>query len=527
MDTRYTDIRLLKVPLEIDSKNQLTFANATAQANYFLSLNYLEVSDSSYQRKDSIIRYPENIDDLWAYNYVMYKNTNYSNKWFYAFITDMKYINDSMTEITIKTDVWQTWQFDIEYKNCFVEREHVNDDTIGKHTVPENVETGEFITNKTSVDFTYANNTYICFAISDVSILESGYEPSTRQYNKIFSGLQYLIVRDQTDAVNLIKIADAKGKSDSINSIFLIPQDEIISADFVYYDYRIAGESSDTRVWYFWIQPLSTADTIETKTVSIPTKIGDNYNPKNKKLFTRQFSSIVVSNNSGTSINYNYEDFSNNQSIQFRAYGAITPGCSIRLIPLNYKGVSENYEYSLIGAKLPICSWTTDVYTNWLTQNGVNIGLSVAGSLLSTGVGLFTGNPIGVASGILGVGQTIGQIYEHSLIPDSAKGNTNAGDVTFATGKSDFTIYFLSIKDEYAKIIDNFFSMFGYKVNAVKTPNVTGRQNWNYVKTIDCNIHAFIPQADCLEIKNMFNAGVTFWHNPSTFLDYSQNNPIV
>ena len=25
-------------------------------------------------------------------------------------------------------------------------------------------------------------------------------------------------------------------------------------------------------------------------------------------------------------------------------------------------------------------------------------------------------------------------------------------------------------------------------------------------------------------IKDMFNNGVTFWHKPSTFLDYSQNN---
>ena len=69
--------------------------------------------------------------------------------------------------------------------------------------------------------------------------------------------------------------------------------------------------------------------------------------------------------------------------------------------------------------------------------------------------------------------------------------------------------------------------MFGYKVNDTKIPNITGRSNWNYVKTVDINITGDFPQADLQEIKDMFNAGCTFWHNPSTFLDYSQNNPIV
>ena len=58
----------------------------------------------------------------------------------------------------------------------------------------------------------------------------------------------------------------------------------------------------------------------------------------------------------------------------------------------------------------------------------------------------------------------------------------------------------------------------------VKIPNVTGRTNWNYVKTIDANILGDIPQEDMQKLKDIFNSGVTFWHNPNTFLDYSQSN---
>ena len=64
-------------------------------------------------------------------------------------------------------------------------------------------------------------------------------------------------------------------------------------------------------------------------------------------------------------------------------------------------------------------------------------------------------------------------------------------------------------------------------VNDVKVPNITGRRNWNYIKTIDINITGDIIQDDLQKIKNIFNNGVTLWHNPSTYLDYSQNNDII
>ena len=64
-------------------------------------------------------------DDLIGYNYVMYQNTHYSTKWFYAFILGMEYVNDNMTRIVITTDPYQTWQFDITFMQSFVEREMI------------------------------------------------------------------------------------------------------------------------------------------------------------------------------------------------------------------------------------------------------------------------------------------------------------------------------------------------------------------------------------------------------------------
>lgn len=124
--TPSSDLFLLKCPLTLDNKNQLTFSNVHTQHTYFASLPFLEVENISYQRKDSIIRFPAHIDKLLGYNYCMYLNENYGTKWFYAFITGMRYVNDNMTEISISTDVWQTWQFDLNFKESFVEREMVD-----------------------------------------------------------------------------------------------------------------------------------------------------------------------------------------------------------------------------------------------------------------------------------------------------------------------------------------------------------------------------------------------------------------
>jgi len=56
----------------------------------------------------------------------MYQNSNYDNKWFYAFIVNMEYENNGTTNIQIKTDVWQTWQFDLIFMQSFIDREMID-----------------------------------------------------------------------------------------------------------------------------------------------------------------------------------------------------------------------------------------------------------------------------------------------------------------------------------------------------------------------------------------------------------------
>lgn len=217
-------------------------------------------------------------------------------------------------------------------------------------------------------------------------------------------------------------------------------------------------------------------------------------------------------------------------------------GGSCRLVPTNYKGKSQDDDESLPLAKFPTCGWSADSYINWLTQNAVNLPTQILGSVLGssqniiqssenpktiTGNASQAGNIVGTVGNIVtNVASTLGQFYSASLMPNIGS-SQNLGDVNYSSKRNTFTFRKMRAKKEYLESIDDFFTMYGYKVNLVKKPNITGRQNWNYVKTIGCNLTGNIPQMDLQEIKNMFDDGVTFWHNSSTFLDYSSSNNIV
>lgn len=544
--TPSTNLILLKNPNNLSSQNQLTFASKEAQFNYFYGLTKLEADDFTYQRKDYVIRFNACIDDILDYNYCMYQNAAYGNKWFYAYIINMKWLNDKVTEITIKTDVFQTFQFDLTYKACFVEREHVSDDTVGLHTIPEGLETGEYVCSGITPLYGGGNSTYICIAVTE---LPPGMSINTysRQYNGIYSGVSYIVFETPLAASNFIRGMDGNGKGDSITSVFLIPTALTGTVTFTEYDIPIPGSSGQTITTQAGVPPYSTSfvDLGTVSGITSPSTI-NGYTPKNNKLFCHPYNYFYISNNVGMDVDFRYEDFVSNTAA-FKTIGSITPGCSIKCFPLNYKKLSDtsssmnSYNYGITAAKYPICSWASDVYTNWLTQNGVNIGglklnaaeAGILGGVISTGIGLgsmLAGNAFGVAQVGAGIGQILGTMqenYRHSLIPDSAKGNANAGDVTYSSANMNIPLYKMSIRSEYASCIDGYFSMYGYKVNTIKVPNITGRTYWNYVKTIGANIEGLIPEYYLDEIKSIFNAGITLWHDSTKFLDYTQNNTIV
>lgn len=549
--TPESDLILLTVPLEIDNKNQLTFANATAQYNYFHGLTGKRTFDKfTYIRKDAVIKVPELIDNLYQYNYVMYRNENFSNKWFYAYITGLEFESPTCTAISIKTDVWQTWFPNIALKTSFVEREHVDNDTVGLHTVPEGLELGDYeivdLRDSPLWDTGTSERWRPCFITtklpSDTTNLQSNgriaYDAG--YIGGVFSSMHIFTTSTMTAAQHIIDIYnnDSNLTADAIVNIYMIPACCVN-------DSHSSGNSSTGGYTLYPLYNFVELDDNGTPfKLQQPSVMAENYTPVNKKLLTYPYSYFYVTNKAGQTVEYHYEDFPfetmNSNTARTISYKkAIVPSTSLsaKLYFTSYKTYTETsaygtkmYSYGIDYPKIPVCAWSTDYYTNWLTQNGVNVGTNLALGVAGAALGVATGG-VGLVAGAIGlagsIGSAVGQVHRAQTTPPQAHGDVNTSDFQFCFQRSSISFYEMSIRKEMAQIVDNYFSEFGYKINRVKIPNISSRTNWNYIKTIGAYISGDIPQEDLNEIKGMFDAGITFWHNPATFGDYSQSNTIV
>lgn len=313
--TPETNIKLLKCPLTLSNKNQINFGSTSAQYSYFNSLPKLEIDECSYQRKDNVLRYPAHIDSIIEYNYCMYQNSNYGNKWFYAYITNMEYENDGLTNITLKTDVYQTWQFDLNFKRSFVEREHVKDDTIGKHTIDENLSVGEVIEEYTQEDISLSQNTWLAISSSWNPASESQFSGITIYNNQIFGNEIHLIATNpDTNLLNfalyLLK-ANADGHIEDIKDVFLIPNALIDQASLTLNSGTVGGQN-----FSFYTLPFSNENVTISQNITKQYTFS-NYLPKNNKCFVYPYNYLFVSNNIGNHNIFKYEDFSDSTNATF------------------------------------------------------------------------------------------------------------------------------------------------------------------------------------------------------------------
>lgn len=222
-------------------------------------------------------------------------------------------------------------------------------------------------------------------------------------------------------------------------------------------------------------------------------------------------------------------------------------GCSIKCVPSDY-GSDFNMaeDEAIICGKFPMLNWNKEVYADWLLTNSSSLnaiklsgqtsqvlGLSaiIAGMVLMNPatalpyLAMIGAGVSGTASGILQVNQAVATDLDHQQLPNSIQGLASGGDINFCSTGNTFFFNQYSIKQEFAKMIDSYFDMYGYKVNSLEVPNLTSRTNWNYLKILDPNVEGdIVPESDMNKYKEQLKQGITFWHDPTTFRDYSQSN---
>ena len=527
-----TRVYLLNTPLEDDKKNTLYFASVSAQQTYMQNNILHSYTNVSYQRDHDIFRCPAHIDSIRNCNYLMFQNTAYSNKWFYAFVKKMYYVDDNRTDVEFEIDPLQTFMFDITIKPSFIEREHTNDDTVGSNTIPENLELGDYVETALAPQKEFSmDRANTMYAMAVTKVLDKMDSYTYTNLGHIPDGFTYYGFDSLTDLKECITVHNKAGHADYINSIFVVPKDVFSNKG------SITGNVG-TPDYYFTIHVYTVYTPYFEKTCAITTnqELADSYVPRNNKLLTYPFRYLQMSNMNGSVANYHYEYFKNpldgtiDTSPEFYLRGVSSIGGDMKAYPIHYKGIQHNFDEGISMGKLPVGGWDSDVFTNWLTQNGVNIAIGFASDVVSIATGVATapeGGGVGIIKGVTGIANTVGQIYEHSMQPPQAEGATNIGSATYDWGMTAMTFKHMSIRRQFAQIADDFFDMFGYATHRVKVPNSAHRQNWWYTKTIDANIVGNVPNDYMNQIKDAYNNGITFWRNPSNFLNYGVSNGIV
>nr|DAG15867.1 MAG TPA: Major tail protein [Caudoviricetes sp.] len=530
-----TNLRLLSTPLESDYVNTLWFPNITAQTAYFTSKTVKTYANFNYIKKDNTIVVPDEVDNLYNCNYIMYQNSNFGTRWFYAFINRMEWASNGSTRLYVSTDVIQTWFFDINYYQSYVDRCHSDSDAVGDNIVPEDFTTGDSGGYQVAGHTDLAPDGIAIFATASYSG-----ESKTGSVNSgIYSGAQNLS-DFHIDNPGVGTILDAYVKNGTATAVIKLQQ----------YPYK-----------------LKTAPI--TLTFSKAPSSINGYTPTNKKLLSPAFITCFMSMY-GQECTFS-PAFINGSAVSIKISADQTSG-TISAFVENYS--SSNISTIAMFAAIPESGWAYNQYKNEYNlhsaSNAIYVRRSrenrdfgmynamiqgVGGAMQVAGAAIDALNPLtyatskgasGVASGalsgtstILNASKALGQIsggYDEvsqdlAKINESynapATGSSAASNGYIATGKTALTYGYKVPPLDLVKRCDKYLSVFGYKQSVYRNINLHARANWTYIKTSGLNASGNFPDEDMRIIKNAFNNGIFFWSYTATFGNFDQLNPIV
>lgn len=481
------------------SKSELLNFVKSKQVASFTSSTPVRWGDLTYRAKG-------NENSFIECNYIAFQNAPFTSTWYFGFITRVEWLSNGSCRIVFEPDFFQNNIYDVSINPCFVEREHVSRsaDAIGANLQPENIETGEYIINDqvTSNSFGWAP----WWVIYASATSEGQPANATYQWNT-FQGLMLNACDTYADAVSTIQNYQNSGNIDAIAQIVQFPS--ICMKD---------GGGTDTL------------------TLPCPTTL-NGYTPKNKKLFQYPFNYCLLATLDGNSSVYRFEYSTlDSKNLQLNVQGAFPGQPMIWLRMGSYRIPTGliNYSDSVVISPSLQCSWVNDGYQAYIAQmtpiwnveqkqNTYNAASGLMGGLIGLTGSMVTGNIIGAANSIKGAADSIASSFfnsqsimaqkeSHDLIPPGARGNVGGGSSNFGFVTPWFQMVNFSVSAVMAKCIDDYFEMYGYSTNSLKTPNLNSRSTWNFVKTNGASFKGSIMLDDMRKLQAIFDRGVTIWH---------------
>lgn len=558
-----TKVHLLKgVPL-LKNNHVLSF-KGTNPYTYMTTKIFKSYSELTYI-KDNQVELPVHLSEVENQtNYLMY--TNDGSFWYYAFIDRIEYVGEGNTRITFSIDHWTTYNKVISVKG-FVEREHANYNEV--NTIPEEVGLGDYIVDDVKpLDVNNGVGYKLALVITTAKLENpTGFNGGTgitldgtqQPYNYYLynAGGKAIYVKEGETSWILPNL-------DTFNKIFSTSQAHankiamIKVMEEIPFGCTVTTQSSPERM---------TIDITGKGFMEKVTGIGD---PTNEVIrlslysgFNQSFVYPKRNTYTGDAAKLNYHPFSyyelvtGSNKMEIKKEHIV--GNDITIVTKStldtdptksylvnaYKGSTDTTNTVLepISVNIPVITENIAAFmqsqTNTLTERTVSgVGLSLAtmavgGAMMATGVGAGLGATI-LGSGAAGLGSVVGSLPGDIIAnyQNIKKQNEMPNDVSGSLGKLiQFTIkkkaYLLHKTQtaEYVSLITNYFKRFGWKVMKDKSPNLTTRTHFNFVKMKDCIIIGDIPQSSKASLVNLFNEGVTLWHTQNIG-DYTPSNLI-
>lgn len=532
-----TVVLLKNISLTPNYENTVHYENATEQFNDMYAHKLEQWNRCTYvgkNKQQGTIRLESTQGMLMQQaTYMMFNNTNYEDKWFYAFVTDVTWVNNVTWEVSFILDVMQTYYFDFTYEKCLIERQHVTDDSIGANLIEENLEIGEYVVEgATHID--EFQNTHTCVATT-LNQGGSQWDPESTDYpTSVIDGVNYgckiykFLTKEKFG--KFIKQANDDGVTDQIIDIYEVP------------DFATGNEVSQTGSL-----EISVTHSI-SKSIDKPyANFANQYVPKNNKLYTYPFKYLKATNHTGNIANYRYENFSDNDC-NFEVHCTITPNPEGYIYPNNYLNFADAVDEGISINDFPKGGYVSDQYKAWLAQTAnsrtlqmLGIGASAVvgvaglmtgagGMMLANATTMTTAQATAFGAGIAGLASSFKQasnMYAQKkdrLVNSQQATGNKSNAVVHEMNYHYIALYRMCIKPYFAKKIDDYFTKYGYAINELGYPNPKARPHFTFIKTVGCDVKASLPSQLVEQINSIHDNGITFWKNLDSIGDYSLDN---
>ena len=114
--------------VEITDGLEIVFKSKAGQDAYFKSKLKASNVTCTYIKKTGKCRIEFPTSTVSQCNFITFTNASFENVTFYARVTNWEYVNNVTSDIMYEIDWFQTYMFNVEYKDAKIEREHLSED---------------------------------------------------------------------------------------------------------------------------------------------------------------------------------------------------------------------------------------------------------------------------------------------------------------------------------------------------------------------------------------------------------------